>query len=667
MPIEENKKEYKSHKHTYNVYVDLNTRTKLGENLLNQYHEQQKNHCMDVGRIGYHDKYGRYIIDEYTRKELIVVPKLIIRVTECAVDRAGKDVYQLRTYMSKFGQLNFLLTIDRDKAELFLVENIYIENINHREDYETLLFKLTYFNQKPVPIKEIFYKFGIKANPDDYGKSWKEEDVKINNILVSKAKAEMTKQLANKLASSINQKALVTSLNYLNKENTFGQKVTEAYSKKVATEKQLTKMATEPKLENTLNNVLLKTLEEQTTKKDVQNKTNFMVYKRVLDVQMTTAQQLSKEIEKANTKENFKNFLVNVYQKTAGQTKPIVDEGMLGDQRLAEFENILDFKYDRRTNKENYLTAEEVFEPDSLRLLNEEKEYRDFNGKKVDVNLDADRFENPENKAKKKIREKQEKENKKKEKALEKVKNKQKRRLKRLNAECDLDVEFERSKSALGIAAEDKKKKKKKSLEQFFQSKKDKKLAKDAEQAAKNEDIIKKIEKRVKAQSAKKQERNDKKTKQKQLKELKKEKKLLFKEYGIKEDKKKEKNKKKEEEKRQKIDTILMSKQAEAGKAKESANVLKATQEKPSPVNSLRMQATKKEEVKPVAKPVIEKKKEEKQNVFATPKPTQEPPKNKTVYISAFEEDAQKKPKGHFDYVTGRRVSQTVKERTQDM
>ena len=60
-------------------------------------------------------------------------------------------------------------------------------------------------------------------------------------------------------------------------------------------------------------------------------------------------------------------------------------------------------------------------------------------------------------------------------------------------------------------------------------------------------------------------------------------------------------------------------------------------------------------------------KKEEKQNVFAAPKPAQEPPKNKTVYISAFEEDAQKKPKGHFDYVTGRRVSQTVKERTQDM
>ena len=176
MAIEEKTRDYKTHKHRFNVYVDLNPKTRLGENLLQQYHEETKRHVMDIGRIGYHDHHGKYVIDYYTQKELIVVPKLIIRVTERAIDRAGKDVYQLRTYMSKFGQLNFLLTVDKDKAELFLVENIYIENMNHREDYETLLFKLTYFNQKPVPLREIFYKFGIKANPDDYGKSWKEED-----------------------------------------------------------------------------------------------------------------------------------------------------------------------------------------------------------------------------------------------------------------------------------------------------------------------------------------------------------------------------------------------------------------------------------------------------------------------------------------------------------
>ena len=62
----------------------------------------------------------------------------------------------------------------------------------------------------------------------------------------------MTKALANKLASGINQKALVASLNYLNKEGEYGKKVTAAYSQKVATQKEINKLATSPKLENTL-------------------------------------------------------------------------------------------------------------------------------------------------------------------------------------------------------------------------------------------------------------------------------------------------------------------------------------------------------------------------------------------------------------------------------
>ena len=144
MAIESRTNDYSSHKYKRTVYVDINPKTKLGSGLINQYKEQTKLHCMDVGRIGYHDEHGRYKIDYYTTKELLVVPKLIIRVYERAMSRAGKDIYHLRTYMSKFGQLNFLLLVDRDYAELVLLENVYVENLNHREDYETVLWKMNY-------------------------------------------------------------------------------------------------------------------------------------------------------------------------------------------------------------------------------------------------------------------------------------------------------------------------------------------------------------------------------------------------------------------------------------------------------------------------------------------------------------------------------------------
>lgn len=632
MPIEEKTNEYKTHKYSYNVYVDLNTQTKMGENLLQQYHDQTQKQCMDVGRIGYHDEYGRYIIDNYTQQELIVVPKLIIRVTEKAIDRAGKDVYQLRTYMSKFGQLNFVLTVDKDKAELFLVENIYVENINHKEDYETLLFRLSYYNQKPVPIKEIFYKFGIKANPDDYGKSWKEDEISINNIIVSKAKAEMTKALANKLASGINQKALVASLNYLNKEGEYGKKITSAYSQKVATQKEINKLATSPKLENTLNNVLLKTLEQQTTKKDLTDNTNFRVYKKVLDIQMSCPNQLAQEVNEANSKQNLKHFLLEVYQKQKGFSKSNEDEGILNANKQAEFESILDYKYDRRVLNENYLTAEEVFEPDSIRIKFEDKEYKDFEGKKVEVDLDPKRFENPENKIKKKQREKQEKLDKKKQKEDNKLKAKLKRKLKTLNAKCDIYAEFERSKTILGLEPKDRKKRKK--LEAFFGEKqqnqkltKEQKLQKAQEDNAKNEEIIKKLEKRVKIQSSR-QEKIANKLKQKEQK------------LQVKQDKKAEKEllkKQKEEEKRKKLKMFFMEdqKQESVKKAKEEkGKAAEKVKDRPVIKQAPVVESVKKQEPKPEAK------KEEKP---ATPKPEvkkEEKPKHSA--LTTLKQNAEK-------------------------
>ena len=458
MAIENRTQDYKSHKHKRTVYVDLNPKTKIGSDLINQYHEQAKNHYMDIGRIGYHDEHGKYKLDYYTIKELVVIPKLIIRVTEKAISRAGKDIYQLRTYMSKFGQLNFLLLVDKDKAELILVENVYISNLNHQEDYETTLWVLRYYNQKPLPLAEIFYKFGIKANPDDYGKSWKEENVAINNILASKAKAEMTTKMANAVASSISQKALVASLNYLNKEGDYGKKITSAYSKKVANKKEINSLATSPKLENTLNHVLLKTIEENTDKKDLKSPSNLRVYKKVLDIQLSTPNAIVTHVEQNNTKQNFKSFLLDVYQddkkKEEKTQKQVVKE-------QEEFEKIIDYKFSKKPIQEKHeLTEENLDKKQKISAL--PKEFRDFDNKVVDVDFNLQRFEVEETKPQKKARIKKQKEEQKLQKAQQSQKSKKQRGMRRVNALCDIDAEFEKSKAVIGLTPElDKKKTKK--------------------------------------------------------------------------------------------------------------------------------------------------------------------------------------------------------------
>ena len=43
MAIENRTQDYKSHKHNRTVYVDLNPKTKIGSDLIGQYHEQTRN------------------------------------------------------------------------------------------------------------------------------------------------------------------------------------------------------------------------------------------------------------------------------------------------------------------------------------------------------------------------------------------------------------------------------------------------------------------------------------------------------------------------------------------------------------------------------------------------------------------------------------------------
>ena len=635
MAIEEKTNEYKTHKHKFNVYVNLNTKTKLGQDLLEQYHQQSKRHYMDIGRIGYHDEYGRYILDDYTRKELMIVPKIIIKMTKKAVDRVGKDVYQLRTYMSRFGQLNFLLLIDKDKAELVLVENVYIENVNHKEDYETLIWRLTYHNQKPVPLAEIFYKFGIKANPDDYAQAWSESDIKINNLIVGVAKAEFTKQLANKFASDVNQKTLLASLNYLNKEGEYGKKITKAYSEKIAHKKEINELATNKKLENTLNHVLIKTLEDKTTKKDVKNKENFGVYKKVLDLQMTSSQHLADKVAIYNTQETLKKFLEATYQNSKAFNAPKKDNLIEEySKKQKDFEKAIDYSFKKKIDKEKTEVKEEKIVLTNIKHKKlDVANFTNFEGQKIEIDANTDRFYLVEDKEKKKKREKEESLQKKLKKKSEKIKAKTKKNVKQFNAICSLDEELEKSKTIVGL--EPKKFKKKEKIVEFFDKKSKSKIKNKGSVEEKNvsklkdnaevkinkktkeknktknvfvvkeksknskknkellsqpesESLIKKIEKKIKNNNikkeqkvAKKQNKIDIKKQKQEKKTLEREKKKLLKEYNYRESKtKKEKTLllPKKEKKKKKTNTAFLSDRGtdKQKDKKQKANILKA-------------------------------------------------------------------------------------------
>ena len=546
MAIESKTRNYNSHKNKYNVYVEVNPKTKQGQDLLKQYHEQSSRHYMDIGRIGYHDEYGRYKIDNYTVRELKVVPKLIISVLKSAMNRAGKDVYKLRTYMSKFGQLNFLLTVDSNCSELFLIENVYISNLNHREDYETLIWRMNHQNENPVPLKQIFYEYGIKANPDDYGKSWKNGDVKINNIIVSKSKAALSVKIANEVGNAVNKKVLVASLNNLNASGKYGEKITKNYREEVAKKKEITNLANSQKLENTLNQVLIKTIDQKTEKKDLKNRSNAQTYKNVVDVQFSASKEVAEGVEQEAEKTSLNGFIEKTYEK-ADDKQMFVDDKEKFDKEQGDFENIIGKNSKKEVNKEKVEVNLEVFDKAKYKGKTLPNEYRDFENKKIEINFETDRFLVQEDKKDKKKREKLEnKENKLKIKQ-EKDQEKQHRKLKLVKIDCNIEEALEKSKVKLGIKSQiiDKKEKKKQKKEQKLKY-----------QEKKKEDLLLKIEKRVKKQNEKIALKKEKKEKKK---------KKVIEQRLKKEEKKKKKREQQEqffeEKKEKKVNKIVNKKQ----------------------------------------------------------------------------------------------------------
>ena len=286
-----------SYKYRNEVRVKVDSKTEEGKKLLDEYRRDQKYHYMDIGRVGRHLSNGKYYIEKPIIAELITIPKIIIRVREKAFDKSGKDVYELKTFLSRFGELDFYATIDYNRADLYFVEHVWVENLGIQENYSTLIYSIFYENKK-VPMKEIFYKFRISANADDYGKRWK--DIDITNTLIAKTKACLAVTCANAVAQQITKTALDKSLDVMDTTRGLGQKVVDTFNKTVKKDDDLRfRISKTPDLLKT--DHLLNAIDTVAENKGLKNANFVNSINQVLDIQSDKVNLVTNDIYKATT------------------------------------------------------------------------------------------------------------------------------------------------------------------------------------------------------------------------------------------------------------------------------------------------------------------------------------------------------------------------------
>jgi len=286
-----------SYKYRNEVRVKVDSKTEEGKKLLDEYRRDQKYHYMDIGRVGRHLSNGKYYIEKPIIAELITIPKIIIRVREKAFDKSGKDVYELKTFLSRFGELDFYATVDYNRADLYFVEHVWVENLGIQENYSTLIYSIFYENKK-VPMKEIFYKFRISANADDYGKRWK--DIDITNTLIAKTKACLAVTCANAVAQQITKTALDKSLDVMDTTKGLGQKVVDTFNKTVKKDDDLRfRISKTPDLLKT--DHLLNAIDTVAENKGLKNANFVNSINQVLDIQSDKVNLVTNDIYKATT------------------------------------------------------------------------------------------------------------------------------------------------------------------------------------------------------------------------------------------------------------------------------------------------------------------------------------------------------------------------------
>ena len=312
-----------SYKYRNQVRVKVDSSTEEGKRALEAYKKDQKYHYMDIGRVGRHLPNGKYFIEKPIVVELIRVPKIIKQVREKAIDKAGKDVYELKTFLSRFGELDFYATVDYNRADLYFVEHVWVENLGIQENYSTLIYSIFYENKK-VPMKEIFYKFNISANADDYGKRW-EEEIDITNTLIAKTKACLAMTCANTVAKTITQAALEKSIDAM-EENSIGKKVLNSFNKSVKRDLDLKYNITKtPELTKT--NLFLNAIDNVAGNKELRNLQFVDSVNKVLDIQSDKANFITSDISKATTPLCICNKFTELQESSVATI-----EGSLGGQ-----------------------------------------------------------------------------------------------------------------------------------------------------------------------------------------------------------------------------------------------------------------------------------------------------------------------------------------------
>ena len=291
------------------------------EELVSSCEKENSYSIIDGYRLGSYDEYGRYVFFDDIRQELLDMPKFIQE--ESFDEKKNMHIYLLSCHIPIFDDISFKLTIDKEEAVLYLVEEYIEHETGIARTFEEYLDALALGEKNSYTKEEIFRNYRIFEEDDDEAK---ELVFSIENILFRKMYLAF-------LLKGIDEEELLDSeelldeiMDILKEGGSYGTRILTLFAKEMQKNNQIYNIQSPKRYQKVVMNLLMKTISQVSTKETLANKDNLRVYNKIQNVRNRAIQKNKSQIVKNIDKQELLTMTKNVQRHAVLKQKEEIEE-----------------------------------------------------------------------------------------------------------------------------------------------------------------------------------------------------------------------------------------------------------------------------------------------------------------------------------------------------
>lgn len=272
---------------------------------------EQEREIIENQRLGSYDFNGKYSIPKEIIGDLLKLPKQILSVKAQDPLRGKKDVYRLTAKLPGFDKLDFLLEVDNQFADIYLLEKAYKEGGNYFDTHEVHLKSVLISEENSI--EKIMKNLKINTDTDDGGR--KIDESEIIDLLLRKIYLQSVAQKLKEKSIGAEREVFEDVMATLKSSGAYGEKILATFVARLDTRQSILSAKGTPEYNRALNDVMMSSIYLQTTDENLKDPKIKAIYDKIVTLRQQTIEPIMQEAKDSITATAIKGRFVEKYKQ----------------------------------------------------------------------------------------------------------------------------------------------------------------------------------------------------------------------------------------------------------------------------------------------------------------------------------------------------------------